>query len=154
MNGFDGEESYVFEYEFDFLSEDGYSFYHTFPDGFEALPSDVVLVYLLWGSDDSGNDIWRLLPQSQMMEFGWLQYNYDFTQNDFSIFMEADFPLGNLGPNFTNDWVARVVVVPGQFLSGGRLKSTVDYSDYNAVKEAFDLPDKPLPEGYTIQKRF
>lgn len=156
LDGYNGEEAYVFQYyDQDFTEEHDYSVLLPFPEGFQAHPYDVVLVYLHWGYDDYDNEIWRLLPQSQIMAFGWLQYNYDFTQFDASIFMEADFPLSQLGPDFTDEWLARVVVVPSQLFEGGRIaESKVDFYDYKAVKEAYGLPDLKLPEGYEPKERF
>lgn len=148
--GVAGAEAYVVEYEFSFVAPDYGEF--LFYDDVEALPSDVVLVYLLWGEDEDGLEIWRLLPQSQITEFGWLQYNFDFTEDYAYVFMEADFLLDDLGADFTDGWVARVVIVPGGFVDGRSLP--VDYSDYNAVKEAYGIPDIPLPEGYEVINRF
>lgn len=146
VDGTDGEEAYVFEYVFDFESPD-YSVLLEYPDGFTALDSDVVLVYLLWDKLDDGTEIWRLLPQSMITDFGFLQYNFDFTKFDARVFLDSDFNLDNLGSPFLANWLARVVVVPGQFT--GRM----NYADYDAVKEMFNLPDKEIPAGYVISKR-
>ena len=146
FDGLNGEEAYVFEFVFDFEAPE-YRVLLEYPD-FEALDSDVVLVYLLWDVTEDGTEVWRMLPQSQITEFGFLQYNFDFTKFDAAVFLDSDFNLDNLGSPYLDNWLARVVVVPGQF-AGGR----VNYSDYNAVKEMFNLPDKELPAGYVIPKR-
>ncbi len=145
FDGVDGEEAFVFEYNFDFEAPD-YRVLFEFPNGFEALESDVVLVYLLWDVQD-GVEVWRMLPQSMFTDFGFLQYNFDFTRFDAAVFLDSDFNLNNLGSPYLSNWLARVVVVPGQF--SGR----VDYRDYHTVKEMFNLPDKELPAGYVINKR-
>ncbi len=144
-DGADGQEAFVFEYVLDFETPD-YSVLLEYPNGFTALDSDVVLVYMLWDKDGD-TEIWRMLPQSMITEFGFLQYNFDFTKFDTRLFLDADFNLDNLGSQFLDNWLARVVVVPGQFT--GRM----DYSDYNAVKEMFNLPDKEIPSGYVISAR-
>jgi hypothetical protein len=146
VDGKDGEEAYVFEFVFDFESPD-YGVLLEYPDGFTALDSDVVLVYLLWDTLDDGTEVWRLLPQSMITDFGFLQYNFDFTKFDARVFLDSDFNLDNLGSPFLDNWLARVVVVPGQF--SGRM----DYTDYDAVKETFNLPDKEIPAGYVISER-
>lgn len=142
--GIDAELPYVFEIEFDFTPTNDYNIFYELPSNFQTYDSDMTLVYLLWSYDDYGDPIWRLLPQSTIMEFGWLQYNYDFTQYDVSIFMDADFPLTLLGPDYTHDHVARVVILPALYAANAR--RTVDFSDYNAVKEAYGLPEMPNPE--------
>lgn len=153
LDGLNGEPAQVFEYEFDFNSGNDYTEFIGYPEGATFTEGEMVLVYLLWESSEEFGDVWRLMPQAQIMEFGWVQYNYDFTQNDISIFLEADFPLANLGPVYTEGLV-RVVVIPGKFVGNGRLQSDIDYTDYNAVKEAFNIPDRPLPEGYKAPQRF
>lgn len=142
LDGKDGQEAFVFEYEFSFNRND-YRELLLFPDDFQALDSDVVLVYLLWEVDDNDNEIWRLLPQTLFTSNGLLQYNFDFTKFDASVFIETEFNPDLLGSSYLNDWIARVVVVPGNFT--GR----VDYNDYNAVKEQFDLKELKLDtSGY------
>lgn len=153
LDGLDGETAYVFEYEFSFNPDNGYTEIIAYPNGFTLYPEEVVLVYLLWENNEEVGDIWRLMPQSSMMQFGWLQYNYDFTRKDVSIFLEADFPLENLGPIYTEGWV-RVVVIPAQDISNAKQLNTVDYNDYDAVKETYNLPDLPLPEENKPGKRF
>lgn len=146
LDGIDGESAFLFEYNFFFNSENDYYESILYPDGFPVYPEDMVLVYLLWESTEELGDVWRLMPQTLMMEFGMLQYNYDFTQNYISIFLDADFQLEKLGPLYTKGWV-RIVVVPGQFINGGR-QLQPDFSDYSAVKEAYGLPDLPSPEAH------
>lgn len=135
-------ESFVFEYEFSFEAPD-YSVLLNYPEGFEALESDVSLVYLLWGQTEEGRDIWRALPQSIITNDGLLQYNYDFTTQDAVVFMSSEFDESLLTPADTDNWIARVVVIPGQFLNGGKMGS-LDLTDYNAVAKAMEFYDKPV----------
>ncbi len=140
--GYDGESAYVFEYDFAFNQGNDWLEGILYPEGFTVYPEDMILVYLLWESTDQYGDVWRLMPQTLMMEFGLLQYNYDFTQDDISIFLDADFSLDKLGPLYTEGWV-RIVVVPGQTINGRQLAP--DFTDYSAVKEAYGLPNLPSP---------
>ncbi|MGB3465270.1 MAG: hypothetical protein WBA74_08370 [Cyclobacteriaceae bacterium] len=137
LDGKDGEEAYVFEYEFSFNMTD-YRELLIFPDDFQALDTDMVLVYFLWEIDDNGNDIWRLLPQNLFTSNGLLQYNFDFTKFDASVFIESEFNPNLLGDSYLNDWIARVVVIPANFT--GR----VDYSNYEEVSKTFDLKELTL----------
>jgi len=137
LDGQDGSEAFVFEYEFTF-NRDSYNELLVFPDDFQMLESDVALVYFLWEVDDDGNEIWRLLPQGVFTPDGLLQYNFDFTRLDASVFLDAEFNLDLLGASYLENWIARVVVVPGQF--NGR----IDYTDYNTVKSTFKLKEIEL----------
>lgn len=132
-----GEIGYVFEWsEIHFTAPD-YEVLLPYPSTFEGLDSDVALVYLLWGVTDDGQDIWRQIPANVFLDGGdILQYNFDFTKYDVSLFLDANFPLSELGADWTDNWIARVVVVPGAFVDG-----RVDLSDYEAVELALGLPD-------------
>jgi hypothetical protein len=144
VDGIDGEESYVFEYEFSFTAPD-YSILLNLPDGFNMLDSDVMLVFFLWDIQD-GIEIWRALPQTLYFQDGILTYNFDFTKYDASVFMDGTVNFDVLGANYTDNWIARVVVVPGQFGNG---RTSIDYSNYNEVKEFFNLgSSKLVSENY------
>lgn len=136
IDGLNGEESFVFEYEFSLTAPD-YSQLLLLPDDFTMLDSDVMLVYFLWGVED-GVEIWRSLPQTLYFTDGMLAYNYDFTKFDARVFLDGTVNLDGLGADLTDNWIARVVVVPAQF--SGR----IDYSDYNTVKEYFNLSESKL----------
>lgn len=133
--GNDGEiiASKAFEIEVDFTESNDYS--HLEPYGFNVLSSDVTLVYVLWDTEN-GNDIWRLLPQQVFFQEGLMQYNYDFTNVDVNIFLDATFDLSALGSQWANDQVFRVVVVPADLV--GR----PNYADYEATMKRFKLSDK------------
>ncbi len=145
QDGMDGQEAFVFEYvDLTFSASNDYSLLLEFPDNFQMLESDVVLVYFLY-SDPAADetDLWRLLPQTEFTDHGTLIYNYDFTMFDVVLFLDSDFDLNLLGANFTDNWIARVVVVPGQF-QNGRTESSVDFKDYNAVMEHYNLSDQNI----------
>ncbi|MEO9853420.1 MAG: hypothetical protein ABJH72_23260 [Reichenbachiella sp.] len=139
IDGTNGEESFVFEYEFSFTATD-YSVLLNLPTDFTMLDSDVILVYLLWEIKDD-IEIWRALPQTLYFEDGLLHYNYDFTKFDANIFLDGTVNLDGLGAAYTDNWVARIVVVPGQFASG---RTAIDLLDYNQVREYYDLSPSKL----------
>lgn len=146
--GINGEEAYTFEWEATFQGPD-YKVFLSFPDDFNMRISDVVLVYALWDVENvNGEDleVWRQLPQTIVDANGILQYNFDFTISDVSVFLEADYSPSILGPEFTDDWLLRAVVVRAQFEENGRIAS--DYSDYNAVMERFGLKVAPVGDQY------
>ncbi|MEM7550819.1 MAG: collagen-like protein [Bacteroidota bacterium] len=129
---------FVFEFEdIDFTSP-FYDFFLQFDD-FEVVESDVALVYFLWdiAEDNNGNpvEIWRLLPQQVFHPNGLLNYNFDFGVTDVRLFLDANFDLNTLSAEDTDDWVARVVIIP-DFPN-----SRVDLRDYNAVIEHFNLKE-------------
>lgn len=132
--GQDGEiiASSAFEIVLDFNAANNYSFIE--PYGFNVLPTDVTLVYISW-EVDNGEDIWRLLPQTEYFEDGTLVYNYDFTQNDVRFFLDGTTDFSLLDPAYTDAQVFRVVVVPADNV--GR----VNLSDLNAVMDFYGITE-------------
>ena len=91
---------------------------------FEPIYSDeVILVYRRWS-----NNTWRLLPQTVFFENGnELDYNFDFTQNDVSIFLDSTLDLNTLGAEWIQNQTFRIVIIPASQING------VDISDINTV---------------------
>ena len=127
LDGLDGEiiASSAFEIEVDFNAANNFEYVEAY--GFEVLPSDVTLVYILWDTDN-GQDIWRLMPQTVYFDDGSnLVYNFDFTQDDVRFFLDGTTDFTTLDDVWTQGQVFRVVVVPADNIDG------VDVSDINAV---------------------
>ncbi len=145
MDGQDGQEAFVFEYvDLTFSASNEYSLILEFPGDFQMLESDKVLVYFLYSDPGAGEtDLWRLLPQTEFTDFGTLVYNYDFTMFDVALFLDANFDLNLLGASYTDNWIARVVVVPGQFING-RTANPVDYNNYNAVMKYYNIEQENI----------
>jgi hypothetical protein len=80
---------------------------------------------------------------------GLLQYSFDHSIFDVSVFLDAEFPLGFLGPDLTDGWIIRVVIVPGLFGTNGRYIAPVNYEDYAEVKAYYHLsPTGMASPGY------
>lgn len=139
IDGVNADESFVFEYELSFTAPN-YSALLNLPSDFTMLDSDVMLMYLLWEIKD-GEEIWRAVPQTLFFSDGQLHYNYDFTKFDATIFLDGTVNLNALGADYTDNWIARVVVVPGQFVNG---RTSLDVSDYNQVKDFYELTPSQL----------
>ncbi|MDR6761615.1 hypothetical protein J2Y38_001824 [Flavobacterium sp. 2755] len=142
QDGYDGLIGQVFEREVDF-NPTGYSVLIPFPGG-QIYPYDVVLVYHRYDVDN-GNSIWRLIPQTYYMnDGGALDFNYDFTRNDVSIWLAADFPLNTLSTDWTQNQVFRIVIVPGENIGTSKSINKKDYSDYNAVIKKYNIDDSSV----------
>lgn len=93
------------------------------PFGFEVFPADVPLIFIRWEQSGNGTDIWRPLPQTAYLDAGILSYNFDFTTDDFAIFLEGTFNnFADAGPDYLNNQIFRVVMVPAAFLETARAK--------------------------------
>jgi hypothetical protein len=149
-----GDSGFVFEWEEVSFTSPDYEVFLPFPDDFETLSSDVALVYFLWevvDIDGVSTEVWRQIPQTILTENGLLQYNFDFSMVDIRLFLEAEFDMSLLGAIDTDDWVVRVVVVPGDFWNSARVNSN-DIS-YEEAVEMFGLPKLDARTSSTARRK-
>ena len=133
LDGLDGEiiASSAFEIVIDFNTANDFEYIEAY--GFNVLPSDVTLVYILWDTQN-GQDIWRLMPQTVYFDDDTnLVYNFDFTQDDVRFFLDGTTDFSTLDDVWTQDQVFRVVVVPADNVDG------IEVSDINAVMNLIDI---------------
>lgn len=145
LDGLDGQDGVnilgqVLDIEGTFSAENDYSIFFEFPQTVEVFESDIVLVYLLWDQLDDPNggdpiDVWRLLPQTRILDQGLLQYNFDHTFLDVNIFLESDFDLNTLLPGDTDNQIFRIAVVPAAFGTD----SSIDLTNLDSVMNAMQL---------------
>ena len=153
--GFDGQDGQdginilgsVYDIVGDFTPSNDYSLFSVFAEdvpGLEVFETDVVLVYILWDQIDDPTgpiDIWRLLPQTRLLQEGILQYNYDFTFEDVSIFLESDFNLGILPPGDTDNQVFRIAILPAD----GTGKRNLDVTNMQEVMDFLEVSESGIP---------
>src|SRR6056297_534392 len=112
----------VFDIEGSFLPENNFEILYEFPQTVEVFETDVVLVYLLWDETQDGNgeavDIWRLMPQTRILDEGLLQYNYDHTFLDVNLFLEFTINEADLLPGDTDNQVFRIAILPAEMTQG------------------------------------
>jgi hypothetical protein len=149
FDGLDGQDGInilgtVLEIEGTFNAANNYSLFYEFPTTVEVFESDLVLVYILWEQTEDGNgdpvDIWRLLPQTRILSQGLLQYNYDHTFFDVSVFLESDFDLSTLPPGDTDNQIFRIAIVPAEYGQTSRL----DISNIESVMSALKVEEKDI----------
>ncbi|KAF0235673.1 MAG: hypothetical protein FD181_3340 [Prolixibacteraceae bacterium] len=129
--GEDGDDMLgtIFELEGDFKASDNYELFFDFPANFKIYDTDVVLVYILWDVvkvNGKNTDVWRLLPQTIVLDEGVIQYNFDYTVNDVRIFLEATIPFSDLLPAETQDQVFRIAVLPADFVASKKAAEIMD----------------------------
>lgn len=126
----------TFEVEVDFTAENNYAGDFDFTE--PLVDGDAFLVYMLEQNPATeGRVAWRLLPQTFYLEGGVLVYNFDYTVDDFSIFLD-DSPIdfSTLDTYWTNGVVFRAVVVPSDLL-GAR----VDYTNYEGTMKLLNISE-------------
>ncbi len=151
-DGEDGEDglefpNLVIETTIDFNEDNGYNNVFEIP----ISPDDIWLVFIEWAVIE-GEPLWRPLPQSQLLEQGILFYNYQFTSQLLSVFMEASFPRAELSEEWTTNQRIRAVYVPSFFVGNGE-NSRVDFQNYSAVMEMLDFSEEDVVELEDILDR-
>ena len=116
-----------------------YSIYQTLNP--QIFPSDVILIYRLSGIINSNTPIWQQIPRTLYLPEGELDYDFDFSKQDFTIYAGGTYDL-TLTPSYITNETFRIVIVPG-YLSNKAQKS-VDTSDYNAVIKAYNIDDSKI----------
>jgi len=98
--------------------------------------SDVLLIYRLTGVDQ-GKDVWTILPQTVYFNEGILNYGFDYTLDDFLLFLDGTIDFNLIGGEWTDNQIFRIVAVPSDFPAG-----RIDYSDYEGVTNLLGIEDE------------
>ena len=124
-----------------------YSIYQTLNP--QILLPDSLLIYRLSGTIDSGTPIWQQIPRTLFLAQGELDYDFDFSKEDFTIYAGGNYDL-TLTPNYLNNQTFRIVIIKG-YLSNkvfSQNKQTqrqnIDLSDYNAVIQSYNINDSNI----------
>ncbi len=141
LQGVPGDDGFNFvgttyEAEANFNADNDYGELFAFPE--ELFEGDVVLVYRLSGFiPETESPVWRQIPQTIFFEEGVLMYNFDFTTADFAVFLDGPIDFSILGPEWTDQQIFRIVVVPSDFPDG-----RIDFSNYEAVMTWLDIEEE------------
>lgn len=104
------------------------------------LTTDNILVYELVNTNNN-IDAWSLLPQIYYFDAGQAQYNFNFSYDQFSLFLDADFDMNLLPTSFTQNKVFRIVIIPGYT---AKAASEINFENYNEVIERFKIDDSQV----------
>ncbi len=144
FDGLDGAafEAAAFEIDVDMEFNTGLNRYEAllqYPSDITLLPDDVVLIYRL-EEVDNGLDVWRQLPQPFFSDQGLLYYNFDFTQNDYGVFLEPDFDAALVATDLIDGQVFRIVIVPADLGTTAKM----DKSNLNSVMSSLGISEKEV----------
>ncbi|MEN8187221.1 MAG: hypothetical protein ABFR05_08850, partial [Bacteroidota bacterium] len=101
----------VFEAQVDFNTGNDFQVLVDFPSQIEVYDTDVVLAYILAGTDN-GVDIWEPLPQTLFFNEGILLYGYNHTYADIEFFLDGTVSFEDLIPELTQDIIFRIAILP------------------------------------------
>ncbi len=136
--GEDGLIAEVFELKninFTYDATDGYLIYQKLTP--VIYDSDVILIYRLSGTIDSNTPIWQPIPRTLYLTQGELDYDFDFSKEDFTIYAGGTYNLA-LTPQYLNDQTFRIVIVPGSFAA------SLNKSNYESVMLALNINESQI----------
>lgn len=113
-------------------TNDEYKIYQTFNPNIFA--SDVVLIYRLSDAIDSNTPVWQLIPRTLFLTQGELDYDFDFSKEDFTIYAGGNYNL-SLTPQYLNNQTFRIVIVPGSF------STSINKNNYLEVMNTLNLKE-------------
>ena len=115
LDGQDGLLAEVFELknvDFNYNATDGYTIFRALTP--EILASDNILIYRMNGSVDVNTPIWQLIPRTLFLTEGELDYDFDFSKKDFTIYAGGNYNISTT-PQYIKNQTFRIVIVPGSF---------------------------------------
>ena len=132
-----GEVFELRKVNFDFNATDGYNIYQKLTP--QIFPSDVILVYRLTGTISGSTPIWQSIPRTLYTTQGELDYDFDFSREDFTIYAGGNYNLA-LTPEFLNNQTFRIVIVPAAF------SKSITTTDYFSVLKALNIEENQVKQ--------
>jgi hypothetical protein len=104
---------------------------------------DGYTIYRMSSTINSQTPIWQSIPRTLFLGNGQeLDYDFDFSRQDFTIYAGGNFNLATVPVYLTNQ-TFRIVVIPGYF-SNKSAQKNIDYADYQAVAKAYHIQDSEV----------
>lgn len=133
----------TFEFEVSLLQSNNFEEFVEIPSQIDLFPSDMLLVYALEDFIEGDElDVWRPLPITEFNPDGTLLFNYDFTQVDIRIFLEANYTLG--AADEFNGFLMRAVHIPADFLQSGKAKGIEQAGSLRELEELLGVEIRQL----------
>lgn len=104
-------------------------------------PSDVILIYRKSGLINPTTPVWQPIPNRIYSPEGELDYDFDFSKQDFTIYASGNYNL-NLTPIYITNQTFRIVIVPAAF--SNRMSKNLSYEDVIAKYHIDDTHVKVL----------
>ncbi|MGL2994035.1 hypothetical protein [Flavobacterium sp. TSSA_36] len=122
---------------FDYNATDGFNIYQKLTP--QIFPSDVILIYRLTGTINGSTPIWQSIPRTLYTAQGELDYDFDFSREDFTIYAGGNYNLA-LTPQFLNNQTFRIVIVPAAF------SKNIKTEDYFSVVQALNVKENQVKQ--------
>lgn len=132
---------YDLNVNFTFNENDGWNFYQKFNTA--LLDQDYVLIFRQAGTEN-GAVVWQQIPRTLYLTQGELDYDFDFTKNDFLIYASTGGTYDiTTTPQYLNNQRFRVVLVPAVFGKNANAEDIKKMS-YEEVIAKFKIDDSKV----------
>lgn len=130
---------YDLNVNFTFNATDGWFFSQSFNN--PLLDQDYVVIYRQAGTEN-GAVVWQPIPRTLYLEQGELDYDFDFTKNDFLIYAGGTYDISTT-PQYLNNQRFRVVLVPAVFGKNANVEDIRKMS-YEEVIAKYNIDDSKV----------
>lgn len=124
---------------FSYNATDGWSYGQSFKK--PLLDQDYVVIFRQTGT--SGNaSVWQQIPRTLYLDQGELDYDFDFSKNDFMIYAGGTYDLSTT-PQYLNNQTFRVVLVPAVYGKNATLEDLKKLS-YEEIIAKYNIDESKV----------
>ena len=124
---------------FSYNATDGWNYGQSFKN--PMLDQDYVVIFRQTGT--SGNaPVWQQIPRTLYLDQGELDYDFDFSKNDFMIYAGGTYDLSTT-PQYLNNQTFRVVLVPAVYGKNATLEDLKKLS-YEEIIAKYNIDDSKV----------
>lgn len=124
---------------FSYNATDGWTYRQSFTK--PLLDQDYVVIFRQTGT--SGNaPVWQQIPRTLYLDQGELDYDFDFSKNDFMIYAGGTYDLSTT-PQYLNNQTFRVVLVPAVFGKNATLEDLKKLS-YEEIIAKYNIDESKV----------
>ncbi|WP_313099128.1 hypothetical protein [Epilithonimonas sp.] len=124
---------------FSYNATDGWTYSQNFNN--PLLDQDYVVIFRQTGT--SGNaPVWQQIPRTLYLDQGELDYDFDFSKNDFMIYAGGTYDLSTT-PQYLNNQTFRVVLVPAVYGKNGTSEDLKKLS-YEEIIAKYNIDDSKV----------
>lgn len=124
---------------FSYNATDGWNYGQSFKN--PMLDQDYVVIFRQTGT--SGNaPVWQQIPRTLYLDQGELDYDFDFSKNDFMIYAGGTYDLSTT-PQYLNNQTFRVVLVPAVYGKNANLEDLKKLS-YEEIIAKYNIDESKV----------
>lgn len=124
---------------FSYNATDGWNYYQAFSRS--MLDQDYLVIFRQVGSSD-GTPVWQQIPRTLYLTQGELDYDFDFTKNDFMIYAGGTYDISTT-PQYITNQTFRVVLVPAVYGKNANSEDLTKMS-YEEIIQKFNIDDSKV----------